>query len=305
MVTPPFLWAAAGLVFGVLVGFLISRSRSRALYELEKAKSRDEASRILNRAQEEAESARKAGELAGREGASQLREVWEREEDRRREEIERSERRLEERTDALNRKSEDFNSRETDLKNRDAELEERVAALSQKDAELREAGSRIRKRLEEVAGLTSDEAKKDLIEDLKDEAQAEAANALREIREQAERESDREAKKILTLSIQRMAADVTADTTVSVVQLPSDEMKGRIIGREGRNIRSFEQATGVDVIIDDTPEAVVLSAFDPVRREVARIALQRLVEDGRIHPGRIEEIVGKATKEIDQEMLEV
>ena len=117
MVTPPFLWAAAGLVFGVLVGFLISRSRSRALYELEKAESRDEASRILNRAQEEAESVRKAGELAGREGASQLREVWEREEDRRREEIERSERRLEERTDALNRKSEDFNSRETDLKN--------------------------------------------------------------------------------------------------------------------------------------------------------------------------------------------
>ena len=284
MVTPPFLWAAAGLVFGVLVGFLVSRNRSRALYELEKAESKDEASRILNRAQEEAESVRKAGELAGREAASRLREVWEKEEDRRREEIERSERRLQKRSDALSRKSDDFSSR--------------------KDTELREAGSKVRKRLEQVAGLTSQEAKKDLIEDLKDEARAEAANALREIREQAERESDREAKKILTLSIQRMAADVTADTTVSVVQLPSDEMKGRIIGREGRNIRAFEQATGVDVIIDDTPEAVVLSAFDPVRREVARIALQRLVEDGRIHPGRIEEIVEKAAKEIDQEMLD-
>lgn len=290
MVTPPFLWAAAGLVFGGLVGFLVSRSQARTLYDLEKAESKDEASRILNRAQEEAENARKAGELAGREGAFRLREAWEKEEARRREEIERSERRMEERSDALNRQLDGFNSREVELKNRDAEV--------------REAGSRVRKRLEEVAGLSSDEAKNTLIEDLEDEARAEAANELREIRDEAQRNAEREARRILTLSIQRMAADVTADTTVSVVQLPSDEMKGRIIGREGRNIRSFEQATGVDVIIDDTPEAVVLSAFDPVRREVARIALQRLVEDGRIHPGRIEEIVAKAAKQIDQEMLD-
>ena len=290
MVTPPFLWAAAGLVFGGLVGFLVSRSQARTLYDLEKAESKDEASRILNRAQEEAENARKAGELAGREGAFRLREAWEKEEARRREEIERSERRMEKRSDALNRQLDGFNSREVELKNRDAEV--------------REAGSRVRKRLEEVAGLSSDEAKNTLIEDLEDEARAEAANELREIRDEAQRNAEREARRILTLSIQRMAADVTADTTVSVVQLPSDEMKGRIIGREGRNIRSFEQATGVDVIIDDTPEAVVLSAFDPVRREVARIALQRLVEDGRIHPGRIEEIVAKAAKQIDQEMLD-
>ena len=290
MVTPPFLWAAAGLVFGGLVGFLVSRSQARTLYDLEKAESKDEASCILNRAQEEAENARKAGELAGREGAFRLREAWEKEEARPREEIERSERRMEERSDALNRQLDGFNSREVELKNRDAEV--------------REAGSRVRKRLEEVAGLSSDEAKNTLIEDLEDEARAEAANELREIRDEAQRNAEREARRILTLSIQRMAADVTADTTVSVVQLPSDEMKGRIIGREGRNIRSFEQATGVDVIIDDTPEAVVLSAFDPVRREVARIALQRLVEDGRIHPGRIEEIVAKAAKQIDQEMLD-
>ena len=290
MVTPPFLWAAAGLVFGGLVGFLVSRSQARTLYDLEKAESKDEASRILNRAQKEAENARKAGELAGREGAFRLREAWEKEEARRREEIERSERRMEECSDALNRQLDGFNSREVELKKRDAEV--------------REAGSRVRKRLEEVAGLSSDEAKNTLIEDLKDEARAEAANELREIRDEAQRNAEREARRILTLSIQRMAADVTADTTVSVVQLPSDEMKGRIIGREGRNIRSFEQATGVDVIIDDTPEAVVLSAFDPVRREVARIALQRLVEDGRIHPGRIEEIVAKAAKQIDQEMLD-
>ena len=147
---------------------------------------------------------------------------------------------MEERSDALNRQLDGFNSREVELKKRDAEV--------------REAGSRVRKRLEEVAGLSSDEAKNTLIEDLKDEARAEAANELREIRDEAQRNAEREARRILTLSIQRMAADATADTTVSVVQLPSDEMKGRIIGREGRNIRSFEQAMGVDVIIDDTPE---------------------------------------------------
>ena len=169
---------------------------------------------------------------------------------------------------------------------------------------VREERAGVQHKLESLAGLSSEDAKKELIEDLEDEARAEAANSLREIREETQREADKEATKIVALSIQRMAADLTAETTVSVVQLPSDEMKGRIIGREGRNIRSFEQATGVDVIIDDTPEAVVLSAFDPVRRETARIALERLVEDGRIHPGRIEEIVEKASEDVEKSMLE-
>ena len=137
-----------------------------------------------------------------------------------------------------------------------------------------------------------------------DQARAEAANQLREIKEEAQRTADREAKKVLAMSIQRMAADETAQLTVSVVQLPSDEMKGRIIGREGRNIRAFEQATGIDVIIDDTPEAVVLSGYNPVRREVARLALSRLIEDGRIHPGRIEEVVAKSEQDVETEMRE-
>jgi ribonuclease Y len=155
-----------------------------------------------------------------------------------------------------------------------------------------------------ISGLSAEAAKERLIADLRGEAEAEAAQEVRRVREDAQRTANREAKKIIALAIQRMAADESTQATVSVVQLPSDDMKGRIIGREGRNIRAFEQATGIDVIIDDTPEAVVLSGFDPIRREVARIAMEKLIEDGRIHPGRIEEIVAKSQEEVDEGILE-
>jgi len=304
MITPLVGLAAVGLILGVLIGFFLARSRERAHRELEKAESRDEASRILKRAQEEAENLRKAGELAGREESFKLRETWEREESHRREEAERLERRMQERSEALDRQFERLNERETELEARAAGLVRGERALADREAVIERDTAEARARLEQLAGMSAQEARKQLVDDLQDEARAEAANALREIREQAQRDADREAKKIIGLAIQRMAADQTAETTVSVVQLPSDEMKGRIIGREGRNIRAFEQATGVDVIIDDTPEAVVLSAFDPVRREVARVALERLIEDGRIHPGRIEETVDKATAEVEAGMVQ-
>ncbi|MDP2955912.1 MAG: ribonuclease Y [Longimicrobiales bacterium] len=304
MNTPLMVAAAVGLMMGALVGFALARIRERARRELAEAQGRDEATRILKRASEEAENLKKAAELAGREEGFRLREAWEKEETRRRDEAERLERRLQERSEALDRQFERMSARETEIEARAADVGRREGSLAQEAAKVARTGEEAVRRLEVLAGMSAQEAKRKLMEDLQDEARAQAANAVREIKEQAQKEADREAKKIIGLAIQRMAAEQTAETTVSVVQLPSDEMKGRIIGREGRNIRSFEQATGVDVIIDDTPEAVVLSAFDPVRREVARLALSRLIEDGRIHPGRIEEVVEKAAGEVDQGMVQ-
>ena len=204
----------------------------------------------------------------------------------------------------MERRFDNLNERESAQEKRAKELEAAKEGLAARTRDLEQDRQRVRERLESVSGMSQPEAKKELLADLQDEARAEAANTLREVKEVAQRTADREAKKILGLAIQRMAADQTAEMTVSVVHLPSDEMKGRIIGREGRNIRAFERATGIDVIIDDTPEAVVLSGFNPVRREVARIALGRLIEDGRIHPGRIEEVVDKSQQEVEESMAQ-
>ena len=297
------LAAAVALFFGA-AGYvgrgLIEQSRQRRA----QAAAEDEASRILARAQEEADNLRTSKVLEGKEEVFRLRESWEKEEQRHKEDDERAEQRLAERADALDRRFDTLNEKESAQEQRSKELDQQERELTEQAQEVDRTRAVVRKKLEALAGTSAAEAKQELIEDLKDEARADAANDLREIKEEAQRDADRESKKILGLAIQRMAADQTTEMAVSVVQLPSDEMKGRIIGREGRNIRSFEQATGIDVIIDDTPEAVVLSGFDPVRREVARIALQRLIEDGRIHPGRIEEMVEKSRKEVEQSMVE-
>jgi ribonucrease Y len=299
---------ALAVVLAALVGFWVGavqgKKREQARRDAERAEARDEASRILERAREEAESLRKEGELRGREEAFRLREEWEKEEARRREEVERSERRLSERSDSLDRKFDLLNQRDTAQENRAQELRTREEAVERRARETETLEREAREKLESLAGLTADEARRRLVAEMEDAARAEAAQKLREIREESQRTAHREARKIIAQAIQRMAAEETAQATVSVVQLPSDDMKGRIIGREGRNIRAFEQATGIDVIIDDTPEAVVLSGFDPVRREVARIAMEQLIEDGRIHPGRIEEIVEKSRGAVEEGMRE-
>jgi ribonuclease Y len=298
------LTALAAAVVAAWLGFMRGRASEQARLQRARGTAEEEHARILAAAEQDAENLRKAEVLAGKEEAFRAKEEWEREETRRRDEIERTERRLEEREEGLDRK---FNV----LDEKAEAQEKRAEALArrEKDAEAREAEierriGEVQQRLEALAGLSGDEAKRQLMHEMEEEAKAEASQRLRQIKEEARRDSEREAKKIISLAIQRIAADHTAETTVSVVSLPSDEMKGRIIGREGRNIRAFEQATGIDVIIDDTPEAVVLSGFDPVRRETARIALEKLVADGRIHPGRIEDMVGKSRKEVENGMRE-
>src|SRR5919197_1559633 len=198
---------------------------------------------------------------------------------------------------SLDQKLAGVDRRDQELRKYEQQLQERSKALGTREQE-------IGARLEQIAGLTAHEAKLELINRLESEARDEAAALVRNITEQAKKNADREAKKIVALAIQRIAAEQTAESSVSAVILPSDEMKGRIIGREGRNIRAFEAATGVDVIIDDTPDTVVISCFEPVRREVGRLALERLIADGRIHPGRIEEIVKKAKSDVDASIVE-
>jgi ribonucrease Y len=198
---------------------------------------------------------------------------------------------------SLDEKLASADRREQDMRRQEQQMQDRIRALSRREQEIGE-------RLERAAGLSAQDAKLELIRRLEDAARDEAAALVRDIKEQAKKNADREAKKIVALAIQRCAAEQTAEASVSAVPLPSDEMKGRIIGREGRNIRAFEAATGVDVIIDDTPDTVVVSCFEPVRREVGRLALERLIADGRIHPGRIEEIVKKAKADVDTSIAE-
>jgi len=242
--------------------------------------------------------------LAGKEEVMKAREAWEVEARRRREEIEREDKRVQEREAGVDRRLDQLDQRDRELARRASEMGRKEKQVVDRQQELDRMVADERQRLEHLAGMSVQDAKNELVRRLEEEAHADAANRIREIRETARRNAEREAKKVVALAIQRIAAEHTAETTVSAVALPNDEMKGRIIGREGRNIRAFELATGVDVIIDDTPDTVVVSCFDPVRREVARLSLEKLVADGRIHPGRIEEVVNKSRKEVDAAIVE-
>jgi len=292
--------SAAFFIFGRKAGTGAERERQAAA----KATAEETAKRILSDAEKESENLRKSAVVSGKEELIKLRENFEVEVRGRREEVEREERRLTERENVLDRKFDVLENRDKEFAKRASDFGRREKNVSDREAELEKLINEERRRLEQMAGLSAQDAKAELIRRIEEEAQADAANRVREIRESAKRNAEREAKKIVALAIQRIAADHTAESTVSAVSLPNDEMKGRIIGREGRNIRAFELATGVDVIIDDTPDTVVVSCFDPVRREVARLALEKLVSDGRIHPGRIEEVVTKSRKEVDTQILE-
>ena len=296
-----FIVAAAAFFF---IGRSVGRNAELQRQAAAKATAEESAKRIVGEAEREAETLRKGAVVAGKEEIIKLRENFESEIRSRREEVEREERRLDEREGLLDRKYELIDQRDKELGRRASEFGRKEKSVQQREEELEKLIGDERRRLEQLAGMSAQDAKAELMRRMEEEAQADAANRIREIRESARRNAEREGKKIVALAIQRIAAEHTAESTVSAVSLPNDEMKGRIIGREGRNIRAFELATGVDVIIDDTPDTVVVSCFDPVRRETARLALEKLVADGRIHPGRIEEVVNKARREVETQIVE-
>jgi ribonuclease Y len=254
-----------------------------------------EAKRILDEADKDSEAKKRETLLEAKEEVHQLRADVEKENRDRRNELQRMERRLLQKEETLDRKTDSIERKEDTLQRKENELEK-------VREEVEEIQHKKLAELERLSGLSWDDARQLLLDTVKEEIRVETAIMIKELESQARETADKKAREIISLSIQRCAAEVVAETTVSVVTLPNDEMKGRIIGREGRNIRTLETLTGVDLIIDDTPEAVILSGFDPIRREVARIALEKLILDGRIHPARIEEMVEKAQKEVEQKI---
>lgn len=293
------IWIVGGLAAVLAAALIAWRTvRSRASELLADARSR--ADRTLEDARREGEARVREAELAAKEKLLQARSEFETASRKRRGELEGIEKRLLQKEESLDRRGEEQGSRDRDLAARDRDLGERDRRLAAREGELEGLLAEQRNRLEQIAGLTAQQAREELVRGLEDEARLEGARIVKRIEDEAREQGDRKAQWIMGLAVQRLASDYISETSVSVVELPSDEMKGRIIGREGRNIRALELATGIDLIVDDTPEAVILSGFDPFRREIARVALERLIADGRIHPARIEEIVNKTRAEFDQ-----
>jgi ribonucrease Y len=285
----------------VLVWVLWRRSRNAALGLV--ANAEKQAKRVLARAEIDGERLRKDVEIVARERLLAARTEFERETRDQRLELLELETTVEEKGNEIDRRSSEVVERESAMSKLESELREQEAVLGTRGEVLESALAEERVKLEQIAGLTTEQAKQELLKSLENEARMDAANLVRKIEEESTEKAKERARRVISMAIQRIASEHVVESTVSVVDLPSDEMKGRIIGREGRNIRAFEQATGVDLIVDDTPEAVILSCFEPVRREIARRALESLIQDGRIHPGRIEELVGKVKAEMDEKLL--
>ncbi|MEJ2471676.1 MAG: ribonuclease Y [Desulfuromonadales bacterium] len=290
----------AGLIVGGFLGALLrARAAGTKITNAER-----EAAQIVETAKKEADTLRKEADIEAKDVIFQAKAAWEEEVKEARKEILAQEKRLVHKEENLDRKAAQVEEKEQDQARREQSLTDRDRNLQQKAEEIDALVVEQRRRLESLSGMTSGEAKQQLMAAMESEARHDAAKRIRQIEDEAKESADKKAKKILSLAIQRFAGDYVAEKTINSVALPSDEMKGRIIGREGRNIRAIEAATGIDLIIDDTPEAVIISGFNPVRREVARLALEKLIADGRIHPARIEEVVKKAEQEVDSAIRE-
>ena len=291
-VLPYIIGAVIGIVIGCVLGMVIGWNRRKSAAEREIGSAEEEATRIVNEAYKSAESKKREAMVEAKEEILKARNEYEREEKERRADLQKQERRLQQKEEALDRKTDNIEKKEE-------QLAEKLARLETTQAEAEEIKRQQVEALERISGYTAEEAKSYLIAQIEADVTHETAMKIKEIEARFKEESDTKAREIISLAIQRCAADHVAEATVSVVPLPNDDMKGRIIGREGRNIRTLETMTGVDLIIDDTPEAITVSCFDPVRREIARLALEKLILDGRIHPARIEEMVEKAKREVD------
>lgn len=290
---PGIVWLIIGAIVGIALGFVITRYVINASTK----KAAQEADDMIADAKRQAETMRKEAVLEAKDQALKLKQEAEAENKERMKEVRVAENRVSQREESLDRRVESLDAREHQISSLQGQIERRERDVAQVEQEASQ-------RLERIAGMTPEEAKNELLTSLKDEVAHESAAIIRDAEAQAKAEADKKSRMILSLAIQRVAADHSAENTVSTIHIPSDDLKGRIIGREGRNIRSFEQLTGTNLIIDDTPECVTISCFDPVRREIGRVTMENLIADGRIHPARIEEMFGKAEQYVNQRVRE-
>jgi ribonucrease Y len=294
---------AAGLLLGVLLVLSIvwvRRKQQRTEVEL----AENAAARIIEEAKKDAGAIKKEAEIQAKDGLIKEKMDFEKEVRETRREIQTFEKRLVSKEEALDKRVDSVEKRDSDLGRREAAIKSREKSIEDKSAECDRQVDEARKQLEQVAGMTREEAKRNLIDQMVEEAKHESAKRIRVVEEGAKEDAVRKSQKIIALAIERLAGDFVAERSVTVVPLPNDELKGKIIGREGRNIRALEAATGIDLIVDDTPETVVISGHNPIRREIARLSLEKLISDGRIHPGRIEEIVRKSEQELEEAIRE-
>ncbi len=300
LITQLVIAALAGIIAGAAIGIIVRKKMVE-----NKLDSAEEYSRkIILEANRQAETIRKEAQLQAKDKLYQMKLDFEEETRSRRKEVQSQEKRLFQKQETLDKKMEQFEQRESLAARKEVILANRERDINKKEGEFNSLIEEERRKLERIAGISAEEAKEILISSMESEARHEASKLIKRIETETREISNRKSQEILALAIKRYASDYVAEESVSVVNLPNDEMKGRIIGREGRNIRALEAATGIDLIIDDTPEAVVLSGFNPIRREVAKVALERLIEDGRIHPARIEEVVERVSREVETDIKE-